>query len=166
MNEQRLQGVIGVIEKDGKYLFGLESKDSPIKGKWRLLGGKLEAGESPRQALVRELREEAGIEVMIDGYVANFDGTHRDISIDVYYGRYVSGEMKPKLDENSRIGWFDFKEIIGMNIETLSDKAFCRYVALKFNEARVREKAEAVKETPSRRHDYGPYMGCDAGGIG
>lgn len=131
MKERKLQGVIGVIEKDDKYLFGLESKAGPMNNKWRLLGGRLEPGEVSEQALHRELREEAGIEVKVDGYLGSVDGTHRDIAIDVFYGSYVSGEIRPKLDENSRIGWFSFEDTLLMDIECLSRSMFYVYLAEK-----------------------------------
>jgi 8-oxo-dGTP diphosphatase len=54
--------VAGVLERDGKILICQRRADQPHAMKWEFPGGKLEAGESPEQALVRELREELGIE--------------------------------------------------------------------------------------------------------
>ncbi len=128
MNGKKLRGVIGIVERDGKYLFGLESKDSPIKGKWRLLGGKLEGYENAEQAMIRECREEAGIEVRVNGFLGNANGTLRDIAIDVCYGQYISGNLNPKLDEISEAGWFTFDETLLMDIESLSRCMFYIYL--------------------------------------
>ena len=50
-----------VIQKDGKYL--VAQKPVSKGGDWEFPGGKVEAGESLAQALVREIREELGVEV-------------------------------------------------------------------------------------------------------
>jgi 8-oxo-dGTP diphosphatase len=53
-----------VIEKpDGSFLLGQRAPDTFYAGYWEFPGGKVEAGETPRAALIRELREELAIEV-------------------------------------------------------------------------------------------------------
>jgi 8-oxo-dGTP diphosphatase len=54
-----------VIERpDGSFLLGRRAPDTFYPGYWEFPGGKVEAGETPRQALVRELHEELEIEVV------------------------------------------------------------------------------------------------------
>ncbi|TAH34197.1 NUDIX domain-containing protein [Candidatus Saccharibacteria bacterium] len=52
--------VTAVIVRDGKYLL-IQENHMPDKGKWNLPGGKLDMGEDPREAVVREVREETGL---------------------------------------------------------------------------------------------------------
>lgn len=54
--------VAGIVEREGKILIGRRRADQPHPLKWEFPGGKVEAGESPHEAIVRELREELGIE--------------------------------------------------------------------------------------------------------
>jgi 8-oxo-dGTP diphosphatase len=54
--------VAGVLTKDKNILICRRRADQPHPLKWEFPGGKLEAGESPATALIRELREELGIE--------------------------------------------------------------------------------------------------------
>jgi 8-oxo-dGTP diphosphatase len=54
--------VAGILERDGKILICRRRADQPHALKWEFPGGKLEPGESAAAALVRELREELGIE--------------------------------------------------------------------------------------------------------
>ena len=56
-----VQVVAGVLQSDGKILVGqrLARQSHPLK--WEFPGGKVEPGESPEQALARELEEELGI---------------------------------------------------------------------------------------------------------
>ena len=119
-----MEGVLGIIKKDGKYLMGIESKDSPLKGKWRLLGGKLEGDEAPEEALARELREEAQIEIELNGYLGVVKGDYRDVDIHIYTADWVSGELKPKVDEISRMEWFDIGEIAKLDTDNISKRLF------------------------------------------
>jgi 8-oxo-dGTP diphosphatase len=54
--------VAGVLQQDGRILICRRRADQPHPLKWEFPGGKLEPGESPAVALVRELLEELGIE--------------------------------------------------------------------------------------------------------
>ena len=54
--------VAGAVLRPGRLLAARRSAPPELAGRWELPGGKVEPGESPRQALVRELREELGIE--------------------------------------------------------------------------------------------------------
>lgn len=52
-----------LIGEDGRVLLQQRSPGRQMAGLWEFPGGKIEAGETPEAALVRELREELGIEV-------------------------------------------------------------------------------------------------------
>jgi 8-oxo-dGTP diphosphatase len=58
---------VAVVEQDGHYLIGQRPAGVPLAGLWEFPGGKIEAGESPENAAVRETQEEAGIEIVVDG---------------------------------------------------------------------------------------------------
>lgn len=61
---KRVEVAAGVIlRKDGRFLLGQRAPDTYYPGYWEFPGGKVEARETPSQALVRELDEELGIEV-------------------------------------------------------------------------------------------------------
>ncbi len=55
----------GVVFRDGRVLVTQRKKGAHLEGLWELPGGKLEPAEDPRHAVVRELREELGIEVTV-----------------------------------------------------------------------------------------------------
>ena len=56
-----VQVVAAVIERDGRILICRRRADQPHPLKWEFPGGKIEAGETPQQALARELEEELEI---------------------------------------------------------------------------------------------------------
>lgn len=68
--------VAGVLERNGKILICRRRADQPHALKWEFPGGKLEPGESPAEALVRELREELGIEAEAGQELMRYEFTY------------------------------------------------------------------------------------------
>ncbi|NEM90879.1 (deoxy)nucleoside triphosphate pyrophosphohydrolase [Galbitalea soli] len=60
---KRIEVVGAVIVRDGLVLCAQRGPDAKLPGLWEFPGGKVESGESPREALEREIREELGAEV-------------------------------------------------------------------------------------------------------
>jgi 8-oxo-dGTP diphosphatase len=89
------------LVRDGRVLLGLRSADrASYPGVWDVFGGHCEGSESPREALVRELREELGIELYACAPLASFGG---------YFLFHVTGwrgEPANLGDEHDEIGWF------------------------------------------------------------
>jgi 8-oxo-dGTP diphosphatase len=64
MTRKRVEVAAGVLLRaDGSYLIGQRAPDTVYAGYWEFPGGKVEPGEDPAQALIRELDEELGIRV-------------------------------------------------------------------------------------------------------
>ncbi|PVH29246.1 (deoxy)nucleoside triphosphate pyrophosphohydrolase [Pararhodobacter oceanensis] len=53
---------VALIDVDGRVLLAQRPEGKPMAGLWEFPGGKIEAGETPEAALIRELHEELGIE--------------------------------------------------------------------------------------------------------
>lgn len=65
--------VAAVVVRDGRVLLTRRSTGSHLGGMWEFPGGKVEPGEEPPQALVRELQEELGIEAVAGGGPFHFN---------------------------------------------------------------------------------------------
>ena len=59
--------VAAVVERDGAFLACRRAPGKAAAGKWEFPGGKVEASESPADALVREIREELGVSITVTG---------------------------------------------------------------------------------------------------
>jgi 8-oxo-dGTP diphosphatase len=104
MRERKLV-VAGLIVRDGLVLITQRRADQPLPLLWEFPGGKVEEGEAPVAALVRELREEIGVGVevgriwdaLFHAYLAF------DIVMLVYACRIVDGE--PRTVEVADLRW-------------------------------------------------------------
>ena len=62
---RHLRVACAIIERDGRVLAAQRSAAMTLPLKWEFPGGKIEAGESPEECLIRELMEELGVTVLV-----------------------------------------------------------------------------------------------------
>jgi len=113
-----------VIRKDGKFLLGKVGKESPIKGKWGLLGGKVEPTESIEHTVKRECFEEAGISVKIAKKIFETQGTFTDLKIHIFVADFANGELVRNKRELSELGYFSYEEALALDLASLTRKVF------------------------------------------
>jgi 8-oxo-dGTP diphosphatase len=58
-----LVAAVALVDPDGRVLVAKRPEDKPMAGLWEFPGGKVEDGERPERTLIRELKEELGIDV-------------------------------------------------------------------------------------------------------
>lgn len=86
-----------IVNKDNKILLGLRGpKARDQHNKWELLGGLVKIGETPEEAIKREVQEEAGVEIdPVDIVGTNVrdssDGLEQWVGL-TFWARYISGE--------------------------------------------------------------------------
>lgn len=104
----RMQVVCAItVRQDGKILVCRRGEGRSLAGLWEFPGGKVEAGETPEQALVREMREELSIEIEVGSARPAVDWTYGQQSLRLlpYVCRLISGE--PVALEHAEWCWCD-----------------------------------------------------------
>ena len=99
--------VVGAIIKDGdRYLVGQRAANKSQGGLWEFMGGKIEPGETPEQALARECREELDLEIenehIIDSVIHEYP--EKIIRLTLISCSPKSGSI-PKALEHQQIKW-------------------------------------------------------------
>ena len=107
MHDKHIIDVVGAIIKDGdRYLVGQRPANKAQGGMWEFMGGKIEQGETPKQALARECREELALEIedehIIDSVVHEYP--EKTIRLTLISCSPKSGSI-PKALEHQQIRW-------------------------------------------------------------
>jgi len=105
--------VVGAIIKDGdKYLIGQRSAQKSQGGLWEFMGGKIEPGETPEEALKRECLEELAIEIenerIIDSVVHEYP--EKTIRLTLIECNPKNGSV-PQALEHQAIKWVTLEEM-------------------------------------------------------
>jgi 8-oxo-dGTP diphosphatase len=110
-----LQVVGAAVLVDGKVLCAKRPPGGPIGEMWEFPGGKIEPGETHRQALVRECQEELGIIVQPKYELAEctMNYPHGLITLTTFLCDLVTGE--PTLTEHAEIRWVSIIELHQLN---------------------------------------------------
>ena len=107
-NSHKVSVAALVINGEGKILL----VNSPWRG-WEYPGGLIEPGETFEQALHREVREEAGVEIEITGFVGICKNVGMNIVNIDFTARYIGGELTTS-EESTEVGWFTAEEAYEM----------------------------------------------------
>jgi A/G-specific adenine glycosylase len=106
---------VGVVVGRGERMLITRRPDRGLLGGlWEFPGGKIREGESPEDAVVREIKEEAGIDVEVTGYVTRVKHayTHFKVDLEVYRCRPL-GEEAVTLNGPTDHRWIAREEIAG-----------------------------------------------------
>jgi ADP-ribose pyrophosphatase YjhB (NUDIX family) len=107
----------GAVVYDGHKVLLVKRKYPPNEGRWALPGGLVELGERVQDAVVREVKEETDLEVVLEGLLDVATDIHLDersrpryhyVLVD-YLARRVGGRVRLN-EESSDFGWFTAKE--------------------------------------------------------
>jgi 8-oxo-dGTP diphosphatase len=81
----RQEIAIAVVERDGRYLIGQRDEDTVLAGYWEFPGGKIENGETPEAAAIRECLEETGLVVRVTGAYPTTSHDYQHASLRLHF---------------------------------------------------------------------------------
>ncbi len=96
--------VVGVaVIEDGRVLAARRAAPPALAGRWELPGGKVEPGEAPESAAVREFAEELGCSIEVTGWLEGVSRISDDLVLRVATARLVDGDPVPT--EHDAVRW-------------------------------------------------------------
>jgi len=107
---QNAKPCAGVIIQRGNKILLAKRGIEPHKGKWDVVGGFMHPGEHPEDCAIREAREETGLDITIDKFLAMYIDTYGeggDYTLNIYYlGTSDLGDPVAT-DDVAELQWFD-----------------------------------------------------------
>lgn len=109
--------VAALIKKDNKVLIAKRSTgDENVFGKWEFPGGKLEHGETEKEAIVREIKEEFDMDIKAKSFITNYvcEYPTRTIDLRLYECEYLRGEFK--LHDHTEYAWVEINKLLEFDL--------------------------------------------------
>ncbi len=121
-----LVSAVALVDGDGRVLLARRPAGKPLAGLWEFPGGKVVGGETPERALIRELKEELGIDVS-ESCLAPFTfASHRytefHLLMPLYVCRVWQGEVTPR--EGQELAWVEKGRLAGYPMPP-ADRPLC-----------------------------------------
>ena len=107
--------VVAAVIRKNNHIFATQRGYGEFKGGWEFPGGKIEPGETPQQALVREIREELDTEIKVGDLIETieYDYPSFHLSMDCFWCEIVEGSLELKEHEAAR--WLDKENLYSVD---------------------------------------------------
>ena len=107
--------VVAAVIRKGDAIFATARGYGEFKGQWEFPGGKVEEGETPQQALIREIEEELDTEIEVGELIqtVEYDYPNFHLSMDCFWAIVKTGKLVLKEAEAAR--WLTKEELDSVN---------------------------------------------------
>ena len=110
--------VCAIIERNGLVLIAQRPPHKLLPLKWEFAGGKVEPGENPAAAIVREIREELGCDIVITQGLPSFTHDYKTVVIEMipFVCTLSAGSSEPHPHEHVALAWVKLGDITGYDL--------------------------------------------------
>ena len=122
--------VAGAIIKDGKVFAAQRGKSGKTAFKWEFPGGKINPGETPEQALARELFEELSIKVQVHELIYSVVDEYDDLILHIATYRCTLISGTPTLSEHLAMQWSTKDELDKLTFSPADDPVLEKIINL------------------------------------
>ena len=98
-----------IIQNDNNFLIGRRGNDEKSAGMWEFPGGKLEEGESPKECIKRELKEELNIDAEIGELFSSYTYNNPHVSYELFFFKVNSFFGEPVKSVHDKLKWEKLK---------------------------------------------------------
>ncbi len=109
---RRVRVVGALVERGGKVLVTRRRAEQVRGGLWEFPGGKVEPGETDREALARELREELGVDPDVGGHFLTHVHAYPDCVVELAVYRCTIGTQRPVSRDVDQIAWVSRADLL------------------------------------------------------
>ena len=118
---ERIVVTAAVVERDGAFLLTRRLDGTHLAGHWEFPGGKLHAGETLQECLVREIREELDAEVRVGPEILATSHDYPERSIELRFFRCtLESEPRPTMGQEMR--WVPLAELASVQLPPADDE--------------------------------------------
>lgn len=105
--------VCAVIQRNGRVLIAQRPPHKLLPLKWEFAGGKVEAGEDPAAAIIREIREELGCEIAITRALPSFTHDYKTVVIEMipFVCVLTPASPEPHAHEHVALAWTELRDL-------------------------------------------------------
>lgn len=103
--------VVAAVIEDGERYFATQRGYGDFKDGWEFPGGKIEAGETPEEALRREIREELDVDIQVDAHLVTVEEDYPQFHLHMQCFLCHLTRGRPRLIEAEAARWLNVDEL-------------------------------------------------------
>ena len=131
MGKEVIRVVAAVIEHEGRYLITQRNVNAVLPGLWEFPGGRVEAGESETDALLREVKGRIGVEVVVGPKLGEHLHEYTDYQVQLtMYSCKLPAEARPYPATVADLRWVTSREFLDYDFPPADEKTMSKLLGL------------------------------------